>query len=487
MTTGPISIPLSDGQKWRAFAVCVAVAFLTILDLTKLNVGLPSIEASLHANAPQLQFIVSGYALAYGLTLVPSGRLGDIHSRKTMFIIGLSAFVALSVLCAIAPTIEFLMFARFAQGLAAGIQMPQVVGLIQQLFQGEQRSRAFGLFGGAVGLASAFGPTFGGALILLGGSVDGWRLVFWVNVPLGIIAVIAAIRLIPSRQRHQRKHTELDLVGILLLGLSVLSLMLPFVLTSGGPGDDPRRWFILIGCAVFLTAFIFWERDYARRGKSPAVHFALFRLSSFRNGITISLLMYAAMPVAMLIIALYAQQALQLVPVVAGLITLPFALTFSIVSWRTAGLIHRYGRRMITLGIVLVIVGYVVTIIALETAPHEWTAIAIASTLVIAGVGNGLIAPPNQAVSLSEVPVSRAGVAGSVMQVGQRIGTSVGFAAVTSTFFATIHREHGAIGSIPVYDDGFRNAYYVVFGFLAAAIILAVIDMVGARKGSAFR
>ncbi|MCU1513879.1 MAG: transporter, partial [Microbacteriaceae bacterium] len=326
----------SERARWQAFAVCVAVAAITILDISKVNVGLPSIEVSLGAGPSQVQLIVAGYALAFGLTLVPSGRLGDIHSRKTMFLIGLAAFTIASVLCAVAPTIEFLLIGRIAQGFAAGIQMPQVLGLIQQLFQGKERSRAFGLFGGAVGAATAFGPSIGGLLIFLGGAHDGWRLLFWMNVPLGAIALVLAFRLLPGRQHHEKKRMELDLVGILLLGLATLALMLPFVLTTGNPSDDPRRWFWLVGGAAAAVAFVFWEKSYARRGKSPAVHFALFRHPSYRNGLLIVSAFYAGLPAAFLLIALYAQQGLHVPPLFAGLMTLPYTLIQAFVAWQSS-------------------------------------------------------------------------------------------------------------------------------------------------------
>ena len=180
MTNAPdtSSVPTSSSstsgyderQKWQAFWVCVGVAALTILDLSKVNVGLPSIERSLGAGPTALQLIVAGYALAFGLSLVPSGRLGDLKSRRLMFVIGLSSFTVASVLCAIAPTVELLVAARILQGVAAGIQMPQVLGLIQQLFQGRERGRAFGLFGAVIGVSTAFGPTIGGLLIAVGGA-----------------------------------------------------------------------------------------------------------------------------------------------------------------------------------------------------------------------------------------------------------------------------------------------------------------------------
>jgi MFS family permease len=187
-----LSIPLSDAKRWRAYWVCVAVAGLTILDLTKVNVALPSIEAAFGATSTELQLIVSGYVLTFGLTLVPAGRIGDQRSRRTLFVIGLSCSRSRAS-PARSPPRRGALVARLLQGVAAGIQMPQVLGLIQQLFQGAERGKAFGLFGATIGVATAFGPTLGGLAIAIGGPEDGWRGIFWMNVP--------------CRSRRSRSHS----------------------------------------------------------------------------------------------------------------------------------------------------------------------------------------------------------------------------------------------------------------------------------------
>jgi EmrB/QacA subfamily drug resistance transporter len=474
--------PISDRQKWQAFAVCVAVAAFTIIDISKVNLGLPSIERSLGAGPSQLQLIVAGYALAYGLGLAPSGRLGDIHSRKTMFLIGLGGFTAASVVCALAPNITVLLVARIAQGLAAGVQMPQVLGLIQQLFQGEARSRAFGIFGGAVGIGTATGPVIGGALVFLGGEDFGWRLLFWFNVPLGIVAMILAWRLVPTRQRRERDRLNLDLFGVLLLGLTVLTLMLPFVLTTGGPSDDPRRWFLLLATAALLPSFILWEREYRRRGKTPLLQFALFRLDSYRNGLLVVSAYYAALPSAFLLVALFLQQGLGINPLIAGLATLPYTLAQAVTAFFGGRYIHLHGRRMIVTGISIVMLGFVLNLIFVLSLPAELQLWFIAGAMAISGAGSGFVVSPNQASTLQDVPVAQAGVAGSLSQVGQRIGNSIGFAAVISTFYSTIYRETGTIEEFATYVDGFRNALLVVLGLFGLALVAAIIDLGGHRK-----
>ncbi len=483
----PVAGEVSEGGRWRAFGVCVAVAALTILDLSKVNVGLPSIEGSLHASSSQLQLIVAGYALAFGLALVPSGRLGDVYSRKAFFLLGLSLFTLASVACALAPGIGVLVVARLAQGIAAGIQMPQVLGLVQQLFQGPARARAFGLFGATVGVSTALGPTLGGLLIAVGGAQDGWRLLFWMNVPLGLIALGFAWRLLPGRPERSGRRVPLDLVGIALVGSAVVAFMLPFVLTTGEPGDDPRRWLWLAVAAAAAIAFVLWERSYARRGLLPVVDFGLFRRSSYRNGILIAATYFAALPASFLISTLYLQQGLGLEPVFAGMVTISFALASAAMAWIGGRLVQRVGRALVVGGLCTVAVGIALVLAAATLPPPAAAPWAMAGAMTVTGLGGGLVISPNQTLTLAEVPVEEAGVAGSLTQVGQRVGNAVGVAAATAVYFSAIYGESGGRHvSLAVYHDAYRDGFFVCLGLVLLALVFAVLDLLARRRrGSA--
>ncbi len=483
----PSSSPAVTGRaRWQAFAVCVGVAALTILDLSKVNVGLPSIEKSLGAGSTELQIIVAGYALAFGLALVPSGRLGDLYSRKVMFVVGLSAFTVASALCALAPNIQVLLIARILQGVAAGVQMPQVLGLVQQLFQGEERGRAFGLFGATIGVATAFGPTLGGLLIAVGGDADGWRLLFWMNVPLGVIALVFALWLLPRTQPRQEGARNLDLIGILLLGVAVFSFMLPFVLTTGGPDDSPWRWLWLAGCAAAVILFIMWERRYEAAGKSPAIHFSLFALGSYRNGLLLATAYFAAIPAIFLLTTLFLQEGLGFAPVFAGMVSISFALTSAVASLIGGRLVGRYGRSLVVLGLVIAFCGFVLVLLAAVLPPADWSIWLMAAAMAVAGAGGGLVISPNQTLTLAEIPVTEGGVAGSMAQVGQRVGTAVGVAAASSIFFSTLYREGpGNPDNLAVYHDGFRNAFFVTLGLILVALAIGLVDLVRRHRRDA--
>src|SRR3954454_12645174 len=187
-----------DPDRWMALAVLLAAGFMTLLDVSIVNVALPSIEQGLHAEQNELQWIVSDYALALGLLLVPSGRFGDAHGRRPVFMVGVALFVVASAACALAPTSLGLVAMRIVQGFAGGLLSPQISGLIQSLFRGEERGKTFGLFGTAIGVSTAVGPLTGGALIALFGAHDGWRALFFVNLPICAAILPLARRYLPS-------------------------------------------------------------------------------------------------------------------------------------------------------------------------------------------------------------------------------------------------------------------------------------------------
>ncbi|MBW8871881.1 MAG: MFS transporter, partial [Leifsonia sp.] len=372
----------------------MAVGALTILDLSGVNVALPSIQRSLHADSTQLQLIVAGYALAFGLTLIPSGRLGDTRSRRAMFVIGLVGFSLASALCALAPNIVWLTVTRFLQGAAAGVQMPQVLGMIQQLYRGEERGRAFGVFGAMVGIATAIGPSLAGSLIALGGAEEGWRLLFWFNVPCGAVALFFALRFLP-RTQERGSGTELDPVGLVLLAGTILGLMLPFLLTTGSSTDDPLRWLWLAAFAAFGAAFLLWERGYARRGLSPIIHLDLFRLASYRNGILIATVYFGGLPASFLVTTLFLQEGLHAQPLAAGLVSVPFALGAAVSAFVGGRLVHRFGRALVVVGLVIVIVGIGALLASATLAPPDSAEWFMAASTLIGGIGGGFVISPN--------------------------------------------------------------------------------------------
>jgi MFS family permease len=265
-----LSTPSGEGldpRRWRALTVSLIAAFMALLDVSIVNVALPSMERGLAASAADLQWVISGYALTFGLALVPAGRLGDTFGRRRMFLIALPAFVLTSALSGAAPTAGLLIAARLMQGLAGGMLISQNSGFIQDLFRGSERGRAFGLLGATVGLSTAAGPVIGGLILALFTGPDGWRWVFYVNVPIGLLALVLATRFVPSTASAPARGIHLDLVGSMLLGGGVVSLLLPLV--GAESGGEAGLWPLFVLAILLLGTFGWWEVRTVRLSREP--------------------------------------------------------------------------------------------------------------------------------------------------------------------------------------------------------------------------
>lgn len=465
--------------------MCVAVAIAIILDLVKVNVTLAPIELTLGASTSQAQLIVAGYVLAFGILLVPSGRLGDLWNRKAMFVIGLSTFTLASLLCALAWSATALVVARLVQGVAAGMLMPQVIGLIQNLFQGPERGKAFGIFGASIGLGTAFGPTIGGLFIGTLGDELGWRWTFGMNVPIALIILPFAIWLLPGRQQHAKGpgSRDLDLVGVLLMAATVLLVMLPFVLTTGTDADSPHRWWLLAGAALTGVAFVWWERRYLANGHNPVIDFGLFKWASYRNGVIITTLWFSVMPPMFLMMTLYAQQGLGFPAVNVGAFSIPYALISAVVAAWAGRYTFTWAARMVFYGVLIYVAMLVGMLLIGAFAPVPHTPWLFTAVLAVGGVGPGLVMSANQMRTMKHVPLASAGVGGSFMQVGQRLGNAMGIAVATAVFYAVLATagitpdNHGdAAGAEATYRHAYVLGMVVLVTLSLAALLFAWLD-----------
>ncbi|MFE9426800.1 MFS transporter [Kitasatospora sp. NPDC006697] len=455
----------AERRRWQALAVCLLVGFMSLLDVSIVNVALPSIEQGLHATPADLSWVLSGYALTFGLTLIPAGVLGDIWGRRTAFLTGLVLFTAASAACGLAPSATALVVARLIQGAASGLLGPQISGLIQEMFTGATRARAFGYFGTTVGLATAVGPLAGGLLINAAGSEDGWRWVFFVNLPIGVIAFLLALRLIPTRGRAVESALDrrIDLVGVALLAAGLLAILLPLVQAEQWHGDT--KWALIPVGLALLTGFVAWER----RCRSPLVDLTLFRLRSYTFGALLGLLYFAGFTTIFFIFTLYLQRGLGYSALQAGAAITPFALGSAVSAALGGRLVSRHGRLVIIVGLVTVITGTAFAALAVHLVPGHGAAYATAGPLLVAGIGSGLVIAPNQSLALACVPVARAGTAGGILQTAQRLGTATGVACVGAVFFAHL-AAHGS------WAGAFQLGVLVALVFEVLALVCALAD-----------
>ncbi|WP_181780552.1 MFS transporter [Pseudonocardia pini] len=462
-----------DPRRWRALTVTLAAGFMTLLDVSIVSVALPSIQQGLGTDPAGAQWVVSGYALTFGLALVPAGRLGDAFGRRRMFLIALVAFVLCSAACGAAPTIELLVVARLLQGLAAGTLAPQNSGLIQNLFRGAERGRAFGFFGATVGISTAAGPIVGGLLLAAFGEPDGWRWIFYVNVPIGVLAVVLAARLVP-RVGTAGDRKPIDWLGAALLGGSVLALLFPLVQAESG--GIARFWWLFPIGVVLGVVFVLWERRELRREQEPLLDLRLItQTSGYAAGALVGLVYFTGFSGVWIVFAQFFQNGLGYTPLQSGLSVTAFAVGSAVSAVVAGRLVERLGRKLTVIGLGLVAVGIAATAVILLLAPGDMAGFWVAPALLVGGIGGGCTISPNITMTLRNVPVRMAGSAGGALQTGQRVGAAIGTALVAGVFYGVL----AAAGNS--YPAAIAGALAVAVLTTLVALGIAIRDFVNER------
>ncbi|MFC3987978.1 MFS transporter [Actinoplanes siamensis] len=408
--------------------VCLCAAFTTLLDQSSLTTAIPALRESLGAGPATLQWIIAGYSLAFGLALVPAGRLGDAHGRKWLFAGGVALFTVAAVVAGTATEPWVVAVARLAQGAGAGTVNPQVYGIIQDLWTGPERTRALGAYATVGGIAGIVGPPLGGLVLDTAGNDLGWRLVLLLNVPFGLVTVPLAILLLPDHRRPVAGRTTLDLPGLSLLGLITLGLLLPFVLPAG---QGPPAFLWILAALAAAAALAGWEVRYARSGRIPVLIPALLGNRGFRLGTLTAMFQFGASLSTTLVLVLYLQDGLGWPPLRTALVTLPSALGFAISSSQSWRLVSRYGRPSVVAALGASSLAIATTIVVLHTTSGAALGAGITLTQLAMGIAGGLIISPNQALTLAHAPAAVAGLAGAFLQVSQRISATLATAAVT--------------------------------------------------------
>lgn len=428
-----------ESQLRPALLVCLAASFMTLLDVSGVAIALPSMEHSLRMSPTEITWAVAGYALAFGLTLVPAGRLGDEYGRRKLFLLGLALFAATGVLCGAAPDAVVLIIGRLLRGVAAGMIAPQAIALLQQMYSGPGRGRAFGYYGATTGLSTAVGPLVVGVILQTLGPAVGWRWMFYLSVPIMLVALAAGLRVLPADQRG-RAH-RIDLVGVLLLGLGVLTVMLP-LLQAAGVNTRPQFWLFAVG-GVLLTLFVLWQRRLAARDGRPLVHLKVLGIRSYAVGTMTAATFYAGFTSIFLILSIFLQQGLRYSPLDAALTTLVFTVVSTCAAVVSGRLVHRVGRPLVVLGTGIATVGLVSVALVAHVVSGPNAAVILALPLLVTGAGCGLVVSANQTLALTEITRATAGVAAGVYETGVRIGTALGTAIAGALFFGVLAGSHG--------------------------------------------
>lgn len=453
--------------------VILVASFMDLLDVTIVAVAAPDLQASLGASPAQLQWMIAGYALSLGAALITGGRIGDQYGRRRAFLTGLAVFVAASAACALAPTAGVLIATRVVQGLAAGLMVPQVFGIIRASLSPQQMGAALGAYGGVQGLASIAGPLLGGLLVTANLFGLEWRTIFWVNVPVGLIALVIGSKVLP--ESHQPGAARLDLTGAALLAVSLLLVLLPIVQGQswGWPGWG---WALLAAGAVGLALFVALERRLAARGGQPVLDPQLLQNRAFSGGLAASLAFFGGIASFFLLLSIYLQDGTGRTALTTGLVTLPYALGSMITSGAGVKLAARHGRRLLITGSLLIAASHAAMwlVVTRLEQPAWWQ---LGGPLLLGGLGLGLAAPPLVNVILAAVPGRSAGSAGGVLSTVNQIGGSVGVAALGSLFFTHVTGA-AARGGRPAaaFGDAFTAILPWQIGlYLAAAALMTLL------------
>lgn len=460
----------ADRRRWFALAIVMTAAFIDLVDVTIVNIAIPSIQRDEGASFGQIQWITAGYALAFAAGLITGGRLGDIHGRKRLFLIGIGGFTIASALCGFAANPEMLVASRILQGGMAALMVPQVLSIVHATFPAHERGKVFGLFGAIVGLGAVSGPLLGALLTEWNLFGLEWRPIFLINLPVGIAALILGRRFISESKAP--KALKLDLVGVALVTLGLLMLLYP--LTRGRELGWPLWGYVSMGGALLVfAALVAYEKRKAARDGSPLVELSLFKVKSFAAGIAVQTVFGVGLGIFFLVWTLYMQVGLGWRPLRAGLTGVPFSIAVSAAAGMSVQLlVPRFGRKVLQAGALIMAVGVLLYIweserYGLSIAPWQ-----MALPLVVMGAGMGFIVAPLTDAVLSGVPREHSGSASGLINTVQQMGNALGLGLVSVVFFGQIgdHLTRAQVG--PAYVDGFQHALGWVVAVMVAIFLL---------------
>lgn len=426
-----VTKPIDSTRRWWVLAIVVAAQFMFGVDAFIVNVAIPTIAVDLHATPAQIESVIAIYLIAYATLVVTGGRLGDIHGTKNVFLAGVLGFTATSLWCGLAQSGMELIVARLAQGATAALMVPQVLATLHLLFTDESRSRAFGIYGIVLGLAGAAGFLLGGLLVTIDLAHTGWRSVFFVNVPCGLIIAAAAWRIMPSVPR--RAGTRLDIKGSVVLFAGLLGLIGP-LLFGHDAGWAPWLWVVMPGGGAILAGFLKLEHVVARAGM-PLIDLTLLADAAFLRGLGAAFFFFVANLSFYLVMTLFMQRGLKIAPLAAGLAFVPLALAFVVASRHSGARAKHRGTKVLIEGCALQIAG-LATLALVGSSFDAPTPVALALVMIIFGYGQGLVMAPLSGAVLSTVKPVAAGSASGMYGTTAQIGNAAGVAAIGAVFFA---------------------------------------------------
>ncbi len=469
----------SERGRWLAFAVVIAAAVMDLLDSTITQVAAPAIRRELGGSYAVIEWVTAAYALAMAAGLLTGGRLGDLFGRRRMLLIGLAGFVAASALCAAAGSAGELIAARAAQGALGAIMLPQVFGLIRDLFAAHEMGKAFGVYGPVMGLSAMVGPIASGGLISADVFGAGWRMIFLVNVPVGLAALVLGARLLPagaassdgarSEVGSGARRGQLDLLGAGLAAVAMFGLVFP--LAQGHALGWPAWLFAMLAASVLVLAlFVVYQIRRQRAGRTPLVEPSIFGHRSYRAGIAFSIVFVGSLGGIVMIFNVFLQNGLGFTPWHSALTTAPWAAGAFVGSAVGGIAMTKLGRRILQAGLVVEAAGLLGIYAVLRGAGAGVGTVDLLAPMVVGGIGMGMVFVPLFDIVMAGVRPQEMGSASGVLQTVNALGMSLGIAGIGAIFFALAggHGRH-----VPVYLSAAEWTALATVGLLACSFAVA--------------
>ena len=444
-------------NKWLILFILLLATILSPLDFYIVNLALPSIQQALDTTNSELQMIVSFYTCAYAVFQISGGRLGDLYGRKTIFLMGLVGFIGASVLCGLAQSPTVMIVGRVFQGVSGAAMIPQVLAILHTLFDENEKRIVMALYSFTFGIAAALGQYLGALLMEWNLFGLGWRIIFLINLPVGLLALILAFFLLPKPTLSTKE--QIDYNGTILLSLGLMSFIYPLT-TLIEQGITLQTFLYLVSSLILLYSFVRLEKKRKKQGRSVLVDFAIFQFTNLKLGVIISFLYYAS-GVFYLVFGIYLQKELHWTSMEAGKAIIPFGIGFILMSLSSSILSKYFKQAILSFGLALYGLGFALLLFTLYHF-HLWL---FKLDLFVIGCGMGITLAAVVRLSLSQIPTAFAGLASGVINCGLQIGSAFGVAAIGSVFFA--------IATMKNYTLAFAVVLIILCLFLAIALFLS--------------
>jgi EmrB/QacA subfamily drug resistance transporter len=461
ITTAPPFVPAATGRRRTvALYVVLLASFLDLMDSSVVNVALPPIQHDLHTSYETVQWVLTGYTLAFAVLQITAGRLGDIIGHKTMFLIGVAGFTVTSALCGASQNGGQLIGLRVAQGVMAAMMVPQVLSILQAMYPPATRGKAVGAFGALAGLATVGGPIIGA--LLTSGDIAGlgWRSIFFVNVPIGVLTLILGASVLPASSAAN--PSRVDWTGVALSTVGLFLVVYPLV--QGRSTGWPAWVFdMIIAGVLVLIGFVAQQHARRRRGASPMLDTGLFRYRSLNGGLLTLLLFMGGVIGFFLVFTVYLQNGLGYGVLRAGLTGIPWGIGVPLFAGLSAGVLTpKIGRTGVQIGILLTIAGLLGLMWTISADATSWQFVP---ALFVGGAGMGLVVAALIDFTLSEVPVAAAGSASGLYNTVQQLAAALSLAGIATIFFDLL----GSAAAPATFSSALHTTLWVEAGIFALA------------------